>query len=70
MKNGTAQVKTRETIIPCPRCGKRLMDATGCHSLGDFALEVKCLNTKDCGYVWVDAQYVEKYLDKPGSLDP
>jgi hypothetical protein len=57
----------KEVVIPCPKCGGRLMDATGCRCRGDFALEIKCMNTKDCGFVWIDAQYIEKVLDKRGA---
>jgi hypothetical protein len=53
-----------EHIIPCPKCGKRLFDAKGHDCSGDFAIEIKCRNTKSCGLVWITAQHIEKMLDK------
>ena len=50
--------------IPCPICGKRLTDANGHKCDGDFSLEMKCPNTRSCGLVKIDAQYIAKFLDK------
>lgn len=50
--------------IPCPNCGARIMDVKGHRCNGDFEIEIKCQRTKSCGYVWIDAQYIEKFLDK------
>ena len=58
------KISHKETSNPCPICGKRIMDAAGHLCRGDFAIEVKCPHTRECGYVWIDAQYIEKYLDK------
>jgi len=57
--------KTHDDVpIPCPHCGKRIMDAAGHFCAGDFEIELKCQNTRSCGYVRIKAQYIEKYLDK------
>ena len=65
---GEEQRMTREADgdvrIPCPICGKRLTDANGHKCDGDFFLEMKCPNTKSCGLVKIDAQYIAKFLDK------
>ena len=53
-----------EIKLPCPKCGKRIMDVKGHQCRGDFEIEIRCKNTRSCGYVWIKAQYIEKYLDK------
>jgi len=50
--------------IPCPICGKRLTDANGHSCTGDFELELPCPNTRTCGLVKINAQYIAKFLDK------
>jgi len=52
----------KEIPIPCPICGKRLLDFKGHSCPGNFEIEVKCLHTKSCGYVRITAQYIEKKL--------
>ena len=53
---------TRETILPCPRCGKRLADLKGHRCAGDFEIELSCPGS--CGLVWVKTQDIEKILAK------
>jgi hypothetical protein len=50
--------------IPCPTCGKRLTDAKGHTCYGDFEMELKCPNTRSCGLVTINAQYIANFLDK------
>jgi len=48
-----------EVEIPCPVCGKRICDCKGIPE-GDFEVELKCHGS--CGFVWVAAQYIRKFL--------
>lgn len=56
--------KGRDIPIPCPTCGKRLIDANGHRCYGDFELEIKCPNTRSCGLVRIGPQYIGKFLDR------
>jgi len=38
------------------------LDFKGHSCPGNFEIEIKCQNTKACGYVWITAQYIEKVL--------
>lgn len=49
---------SKEKKIPCPVCGKRICDAKGLPE-GVFEIELKC---KDCGCVWLNAQYIRNIL--------
>jgi len=53
----------KEIKIPCPVCGKRICDGKGLPE-GVFEIELKC---KSCGYVWLDAKYLRKFLDIPAN---
>ena len=52
------------TPIPCPICGKRLFDFRGDTCPLNFELLIKCRNTKSCGVVKINTQYIEKMLAK------
>jgi Zn-finger nucleic acid-binding protein len=52
--------KRKDIPIPCPICGSRICDGEGVPE-GSFGIELKC--PKSCGYVWLDVDYLKKYLD-------
>lgn len=60
-RQGMENNLTKEIKIPCPICNRRICDGKGLPE-GVFEIELKC---KTCGYVWLDAQYLRKFLDIP-----
>lgn len=63
-----ARVRNRapDRRIPCPVCGKRIMDWQGPEPGTWFSIELRCPG--DCGLVTVTAGYIKKCLQSPGVL--
>jgi len=46
--------------VPCPVCGRRILDTKGSRIEGDAEIEVKCRGA--CGFVWINANYLQMCL--------